>query len=45
MPVKVKLKIMISVNAEKAFHNIHNPFMLKTFKQDGIGNLLYIISI
>ena len=41
---KNKNHLIISINAEKAFDNIHNPFMRKTLQKVGIeGTYLTII--
>ena len=42
--LKNKIYIIISIDAEKAFDNIHHPFLIKTLQKVGIeGNYLNII--
>ena len=42
--LKEKTHMIISIDAEKAFHKIHHPFMIKTLQIIGIeGNYLNIL--
>ena len=35
----MKKQIIISIDAEKAFHKIHHPFMINTINKIGEGEL------